>query len=91
MSSQRCGRASEVFTAHYLKDDPSKNSLNIEQEIRDVEWRNGQTSLFWLLLKMFGAASFGLMLLMQLLALFHELRNLNKPIPITKYQWPEAP
>jgi hypothetical protein len=73
----------KILTVHYLKDDPEKNSLNIEAEIRRVE--KARSSVIWLIVKCIGAVILSLLFLMQILALISEVKHVNKPVEIPAY------
>lgn len=73
----------KIFTVHYLKDDPEKNSLNIEAEIRDAE--KMKSSVIWLIIKCIGVVILSLFFLMQIFALINEAKEVNKPIEIPAY------
>jgi hypothetical protein len=73
----------KIFTVHYLKNKPEKNSLNIEAEIRRVE--KAKSSVIWLIIKCIGVVVLSLLFLMQIFALISEVKNVNKPIEIPAY------
>jgi hypothetical protein len=73
----------KIFTVHYLKNDPDKNSLNIEAEIRRVE--KARSSVIWLIVKCIGVVILSLLFLMQIMALISEVKNVSKPIETPPY------
>jgi hypothetical protein len=75
----------KIFTVHYLKDDPSENSLNIEEEIKRIDRKIADSSLVWLIIRTVLTVIVGFVLLFQLLALVGEIRNINKPIEVPGY------
>jgi hypothetical protein len=76
---------SKLFTVHYLKDDPSTSSLNIEDEMARVEKSINDSSVLWFYSKIFIALILTFILLGQFMSLISELRNINKPIEIPDY------
>jgi hypothetical protein len=75
----------KLFTVHYLKEDPEKNSLNIEDEIKRIETKINESSTFWFIFKILAAFVFGFILLGQIISLISEIKNINKPIQIPGY------
>jgi hypothetical protein len=75
----------KIFTVHYLKDDPSENSLNIEEEIKRIDQKIADSSLVWLIIRAVLTVIIGFVLLFQILALVGEIRNISKPIEVPGY------
>jgi hypothetical protein len=73
----------KIFTVHYLKSDPDRNSLNIEAEIGRVE--KARSSVIWLIVKCIGVVILSLLFMMQIVALISEIKHVNKPIEIPAY------
>src|SRR5690606_38546333 len=65
-----------IFTVHYLKDDPSVNSLNVAAEMRRVEKYIEESSTFWTIVKFVAFLLVGLILFAQIRALIREVKAL---------------
>lgn len=75
----------KIFTVHYLQNAPNKNCLNIEGEIKSIESEIEKSSILWLIIKVVGAIVFIIIFLFQIIALFSEIAQFNKPIEIPGY------
>ncbi|MBA6316037.1 hypothetical protein [Cellulophaga baltica] len=74
-----------IFTVHYLKDNPKKNSLNIKYEISQIEKSIHDSSLFWLVIKILGTIILGLILITQIISFIQEFKDFNNPIKVPEY------